>query len=100
MWVVHIPTPSSDNTCYYFWCHLRNYRLHDAGLTRRIMESASGILREDEDIIEAQQRALNANPGRDFNNLNIDAGSLWARRRITAMIEQERPRTIQIVKAA
>lgn len=100
MWVIHIPTPSTEKSCYYFWCHLRNYRLHDQGLTRRIMESATGILREDEDIIEAQQRALDRHPGRDFNNLNIDAGALWARRRIEALIRREQARTIRIARAA
>jgi vanillate O-demethylase monooxygenase subunit len=100
MWVVHIPTPSTDKTCYYFWCHLRNYRIHEQGLTRRIMEAAGGILREDEDILEAQQRALNKNPDRDFNNLNIDAGSLWARRRIDDMIHQENSHRIPVVSVA
>ncbi|WP_432696671.1 Rieske 2Fe-2S domain-containing protein [Marinobacterium sp. YM272] len=97
MWVVHIPTPSTENTCYYFWCHLRNYRVGEQGLTRRIMEAAVGILREDEDVIEAQQRAIDKNPGRDFNNLNIDAGSLWARRRINDMIAKENPQQIPAV---
>lgn len=100
MWVIHIPTPSTGDTCYYFWCHLRNYRLHDQGLTRRIMDAAGGILREDEDVIEAQQRAMDKNPGRDFNNLNIDAGSLWARRRIQDMIDSETPKIIKTVAAS
>lgn len=100
MWVIHIPTPSTEKTCYYFWCHLRNYRIHDQGLTRRIMDAAGGILREDEDIIEAQQRAINKNPGRDFNNLNIDSGSLWARRRIDDMIAKENSTRIHVVSVA
>jgi len=97
MWVIHVPTPSRLDTCYYFWCHLRNYRQHDQGLTRRIMDAAGGILREDEDVIEAQQRAMERNPGRDFNNLNIDAGSLWARNRIQALIDAEAPALLKVV---
>ncbi|WP_330208351.1 MULTISPECIES: aromatic ring-hydroxylating dioxygenase subunit alpha [unclassified Pseudomonas] len=97
MWVIHVPTPSRQGTCYYFWCHLRNYRLHDQGLTRRIMDVAGGILREDEDVIEAQQRAMARNPGRDFNNLNIDAGSLWARNRIQSMIDAEHVSLVKVV---
>lgn len=99
MWVIHIPTPSTKKTSYYFWCHLRNYRQHDQGLTRSIMEAATGILREDEDVIESQQRALDRNPNRSFNNLNIDAGSLWARRRIDEMIAKESQGDIRVIKA-
>ncbi|MNL77129.1 hypothetical protein D3C87_2032400 [compost metagenome] len=64
------------------------------------MDAAGGILREDEDIIEAQQRAINKNPGRDFNNLNIDSGSLWARRRINDMIAEENSTRIHVVSVA
>jgi len=91
MWVIHIPTPSTDKTSYYFWCHLRNYRVHEQRVTREVLEAAGGILFEDETIIEAQQRALDRLPGREFYNLNIDAGSLWARRLIDQMIDLEQP---------
>lgn len=89
MRVIHIPTPSTAKTCYYFWCHLRSYRTGEQGLTRRILESGSGILIEDEEVIEAQQRAIDANPGHVFYNLNIDAGSMWARRAIDRMIADD-----------
>src|SRR5690606_24341125 len=93
MRVIHIPTPSTAKTCYYFWCHLRSYRVSEQGLTRRIMETGSGIMIEDEEVIEAQQRAIDANPGHVFYNLNIDAGSRWARRAIDRMIaEDNKPR--------
>ncbi|MDR8071391.1 aromatic ring-hydroxylating dioxygenase subunit alpha [Burkholderia cenocepacia] len=89
MWVVHIPTPSTEKTCLYFWCHLRNYRIREQRITRQILDAGGGILVEDETVIEAQQRALDANPNREFYNLNIDAGSLWARRLIDQMVDEE-----------
>lgn len=89
MWVIHIPTPSTKKTCYYFWCHLRNYRIHEQRLTREVLEAGGGILAEDEFVIEAQQRALDRNPGKDFYNMNIDAGSMWARRLIDGMVDME-----------
>ena len=89
MRVIHCPTPSTRTTCYYFWSHLRNYRTHDQGLTRRTLQAGGGILAEDEYVIEAQQKAVDANPGHVFYNLNIDAGSLWARRAIDRMIALE-----------
>lgn len=88
MWVVHIPTPSTAKSCYYFWCHMRNYRVHEQRVTREILQGGGGILLEDEIVIEAQQRAIDRNPG-DFNNMNIDAGSLWARQLIQKLVDKE-----------
>ena len=42
-------------------------------------------------VLEAQQRAMDENPGRVFYNLNIDAGAMWSRRMIDRMIAKERP---------
>src|SRR5207237_8518274 len=61
--------------------------------TTEIREGVSGIFREDELILEAQQRAMDENPGRVFYNLNIDAGAMWARRIIDRMIARETPRS-------
>jgi vanillate O-demethylase monooxygenase subunit len=47
------------------------------------------IFREDERILEAQQLAMEDNPGRTFYNLNIDAGAMWMRRLIDEMIRAE-----------
>jgi hypothetical protein len=40
-------------------------------------------------IFEAQQQAIDANPGREFYNLNIDAGAMWARRLTDQMVARE-----------
>ena len=40
-------------------------------------------------MLEAQQKAIDRNPRMPFYNLNIDAGALWARRLIVAMLEKE-----------
>jgi phenylpropionate dioxygenase-like ring-hydroxylating dioxygenase large terminal subunit len=47
------------------------------------------IFREDELILEAQQQAINERPGYTFYNLNIDAGSMWARKLIDKMVALE-----------
>ena len=41
-------------------------------------------------MLEAQQRGIEANPGYDFYNLNIDAGSMWTRRVVQRLIDAER----------
>jgi vanillate monooxygenase len=40
-------------------------------------------------MLEAQQRAIEANPGYDFYNLNIDAAGMWTRRLVQRMIDAE-----------
>ncbi|MGY4157708.1 phenylpropionate dioxygenase-like ring-hydroxylating dioxygenase large terminal subunit [Bradyrhizobium sp. USDA 4461] len=70
---------------------MRNYRLNEQRLTTELRQGVSGIFREDEVILEAQQRAIDDNPDRVFYNLNIDAGAMWARRLIDRMIEAENP---------
>jgi vanillate O-demethylase monooxygenase subunit len=88
--VLNTITPSTTNTCLYFWAFARNYRLGEQSLTTELRQGVSGIFREDEIILEAQQKAIEANPGKLFYNLNIDAGSMWARRQLDRMIAAER----------
>jgi phenylpropionate dioxygenase-like ring-hydroxylating dioxygenase large terminal subunit len=93
--VLNTITPETETTCHYFWAFVRNYRLSEQRLTTEIREGVSGIFHEDELILEAQQRAIDENPGRVFYNLNIDAGAMWARRAIDRMIAAEGSQQMQ-----
>lgn len=90
--VINTLTPETDKTCHYFWAFARNYRRDDQALTTQLREGVSGIFREDEEVLEAQQKAMDENPGRIFYNLNIDSGSMWARRLIDRQINAETPK--------
>jgi len=92
-YVLNTITPETATTCHYFWAFARNYRLEEQSLTTELRQGVSGIFREDEIILEAQQKAIDANPGRLFYNLNIDAGSMWSRRKIDRMIAAENARS-------
>ena len=83
--------PETDKTCHYFWAFARNYCLGEQRLTHELREGVSSIFREDELILEAQQQAIDERPGYSFYNLNIDAGSMWARRLIDNMVRAETP---------
>ncbi len=91
-YVLNTITPERDGSCWYFWAFCRNYSLTDQAITQRIKAGVRNVFREDELILEAQQKAIDAHPGRDFYNLNIDAGGVWARKLIDRMIEAERER--------
>ncbi len=88
-YVLNTITPETETSCHYFWAFARNYRTTEQRLTHELREGVARIFHEDELILEAQQRAMDARPGRAFNNLNIDAGALWARRLIDGLIAAE-----------
>ena len=86
--VLNTITPETGTTCMYFWSLMRNYRLRDQSLTTQLREANAKIFVEDQVVVEAQQQALDASSGQ-LRNLNIDAGSMRARRIIEDMIVSE-----------
>ncbi|UCE31840.1 MAG: aromatic ring-hydroxylating dioxygenase subunit alpha [Burkholderiales bacterium] len=95
--VLNTITPETDRSCHYFWAFARNYSLGEQRLTTELRDGVSRIFREDELILEAQQVAIDAHPDHRFYNLNIDAGSMWARRLIDRMVEAETPSDQRVV---
>ena len=87
--VLNTMTPETERSCHYFWAFVRNYRLDDQRITTVIREGVSGVFAEDEDILAAQQRAIEDHPDKQFYNLNIDGGAMWARRLIDTMMAEE-----------
>ena len=89
--VLNTITPETDGSCHYFWAFARNYRLGEQAVTHQLREGVTRIFREDEAILEAQQRAIDDHPEQSFHNLNIDAGAVHARRLIEAMVAHDSP---------
>jgi vanillate O-demethylase monooxygenase subunit len=87
--VLNTMTPCTADSSLYFWAFCRNYRLDDQRITSLLREGVAGVFGEDEDILEAQQRAIAEHPDKVFYNLNIDGGAMWARRLIDRMVERE-----------
>jgi len=88
-YVLNTISPSTDQTCLYFWAFCRNYNIHDQANTIELRNGVANIFLQDEAILEAQQEAINQNPDREFYNLNIDAGAMWARRITDKMVAKE-----------
>ena len=89
--VLNTVTPETNGSCHYFWAFARNYCLGEQRLTHQLREGVAGIFREDELVLEAQQIAIEEHPDHQFYNLNIDAGSMWARRLIDGLVAREQP---------
>ena len=89
-YVLNTMTPETERSSHYFWAFARNYRLDDQRITTLLREGVSGVFGEDEVVLEAQQASIDEHPDKQFYNLNIDGGAMWARRLIDAMIAAER----------
>jgi vanillate O-demethylase monooxygenase subunit len=98
-YVLNTITPETARTCHYFWAFARNYCLNEQRVTTELRDGVARIFGEDEVILEAQQVAIDEHPDHTFYNLNIDAGSMWARRLIDRLLAGEQ-RTVPIRAAA
>jgi phenylpropionate dioxygenase-like ring-hydroxylating dioxygenase large terminal subunit len=72
-------TPETETSTHYFWGMARNFDIHDAGFTARFRAQQGRVFAEDQEILEAQQRSLAANPGQKMRVFNIDSGGAHAR---------------------
>lgn len=87
--VVDLITPETETSCHYFWGMARNFNVTDKQLTDEMRTAQGKIFAEDLEILESQQENLLRNPDRRLIPLNIDAGGVYARRKIAKIIESE-----------
>nr|WP_279587912.1 aromatic ring-hydroxylating dioxygenase subunit alpha [Sphingomonas vulcanisoli] len=93
--VVDCMTPETETTMHYFWGMARSFDIDDAGFTARFKRSQGGVFAEDKLILEAQQRAILANPDLKLNAYNIDQGGIRARRIIARLMQPIQPTAFQ-----
>jgi len=87
--VIDTMTPETEKSCHYFWSLTRNYSIRDQRITTLLRTGNAAVFAEDVAMLSAQQRAIDQHPDKDFYNLNIDAGAMWARRLIERMVDAE-----------
>lgn len=88
-YVMNTITPETDRTCHYLWSFQRNYCLDSQLITTQLRNGVHGVFSEDEAMLSAQQRAIDANPDYEFYSLNIDMGGMWVRRLIERRLSAE-----------
>jgi len=87
--VIDAVTPEEHGRMHYFWGMARNFDTNDPGFTTRFKEQQARVFAQDVEILEAQQRSIDANPGLQMRNLNVDAGGVLARRMIDRLIASD-----------
>ena len=85
--VIDVATPETESTMHYFWGMARSFDIEDAGFTARFKKQQGGVFLEDKEILEAQQRSIDANPDLRLMAYNIDQGGTRARQIIKRLIE-------------
>lgn len=87
-----VQTPETDSTTHYWFCQAHNFRLDEQGLTERIYADVVKAFDEDREMIEAQQRTLDATPGQPMLPIPADAALNQARWMIDQRLKSERER--------
>lgn len=85
--VVDALTPETETSSHYFWGMARNFDITDTGFTARFKAQQGGVFLEDVEVLEAQQRSMQANPDLKLRGYNIDEGGVKARNIIRRMIK-------------
>jgi vanillate O-demethylase monooxygenase subunit len=85
----HGITPESNSTTHHFWTCSRNFRLDDEEVSRTLGQIRETFL-EDVQMVEAQQRTIEAFPRAAQIDVPSDAPTIQARKLVAALIEAER----------
>lgn len=84
-----LPTPSTENTTYYFFGFSRCFGRDDPTVEKMFSEGMIEVFREDFVVLEAQQRMMDYKPKAPQISLRVDAGPIQARRVLDRMIADE-----------
>lgn len=88
--VIDLMTPESETSHHYFWGMARNFDIHDTGFTVRFKNQQGGVFLQDKEVLEAQQKAICANPDLRLAAYRIDEGGTRARQIIARAIKAGR----------
>ena len=83
--VIDAMTPETEGRTHYFWGMARNFDIDDAGFTARFKVQQGRVFVEDVEVLEAQQRSIDANPDLKLRGFSIDEGSVRARQIIARL---------------
>ncbi len=82
-------TPETESSTHYFWTFPRNYRLHDSKLDDFLQKGVHNTFLEDVEMLEGQQRIIDADPDAATIDINADGASVHARRIVDRLLAEE-----------
>ena len=84
-----VQTPETERSSHYWFCQARSFALDDDAMTDAIFRDVLSAFEEDRAVIEAQQRIVDATPGRRMVAIAADAGLNQARGLIQRRLREE-----------
>lgn len=88
-WNLNAVTPETETSSHMFWAECRNFALDDDSVSELLFQQIHDTLLEDVEMLEAQQRILALMPDAPMIDINVDAGSIQARRVVDRLIRAE-----------
>lgn len=85
-YVLNAITPATETSTLYFWNFVRNFDIENRSLTVETQRSVGNVFAEDVEMLESQQKAIERSTDLRLANINIDAGSIRARRLLDKLI--------------
>jgi vanillate O-demethylase monooxygenase subunit len=82
-------TPETRSSTHFFWNYMHNYNLENPNIAISLKESLIEGFNEDKDLIEAQQKRLDADPTFRLRVLNADEGFSHVRKLLEKRIGEE-----------
>jgi phenylpropionate dioxygenase-like ring-hydroxylating dioxygenase large terminal subunit len=82
-------TPETERSSHFFWSYPRDFALDDRALTDTLAERLVEGFVEDKTVIEAQQKSIDAHPGRKMAAIAADAGLMQGRSMLARLLEAE-----------
>jgi phenylpropionate dioxygenase-like ring-hydroxylating dioxygenase large terminal subunit len=88
-WNLNVITPETESSCHQFWAECRNFALDDPSVSALLFQQIHDTLLEDIEMLEAQQRMMDLLPDAPMIDINVDAGSIEARRVVDQRLADE-----------
>lgn len=86
----HGATPETETTTHYIWSIATNAP-RDSGISELIFDQINTTIKEDEAVLEAQQRRISETPDVTFVGIASNGGVNQGRRLLRSLFESERP---------
>ncbi len=83
-------TPETGRSTHFFWSYLNNFESEDSTISRSLLDSLIEGFMEDKEIIERQQRTLEADPSFQMLAILADAPLAHFRRVLDRLISAEK----------
>ena len=82
-------TPETEDTSWFIWSFANGHRQNEPGATEALFRSLEQAFKEDEDVLDLQQKRLKQFPGRPLVNIKSDGARMVARRAVGRLVGAE-----------